>query len=333
MALGDWPEQDRPWAARYILCLAKVGATFEVSEVRQSELIAAAEAAGEPAADLFGDPDALATEDGAELAISDAEAMATDRAGARDALEYGGVSLLLLGVIAAAMVLFGGGRVDITVGWLAVLSAIVAAVVLCCAASMQFIAGRLKASGALVALAVLAVVVGGSQVAWPGRNTVLIGGLPAWCAGIGLLVPGALVMGVARCVPARAPRTTFDDEEWFARFHGVLVSKGMSRTVAREHERSLREGLATSALDEYGRPDTFARRLADDDPATPSRRLWWGAAGWLAFALLHASFIPGDSGFWLVLRVVVVGGLLWLALRSAVSAGRARPKATSEATA
>ncbi|MGX9294881.1 hypothetical protein [Tsukamurella paurometabola] len=330
MAVDDWPEGDRPWAARYILGLAKAGVSLDVSSSRQEELITAVEAAEEPAAELFGNPDVLAAEDAAELAVSDAEAMATESAGVRDALEFGGVSLIFVGLIAAVMVLLGGGRVDVTVGRVALVSAIAAAVVLGGAASMQFMAGRLKVAGLLAALAVLAVGVGGSQVEWSGRSTVLIGGLPAWAAAIGLLLPGVVVLVVARAVPARVPRTTFDDEEWFSRFRGVLLAKGTPRAVVREHERTLREGLSTRAFDEYGRPDALALRLVADDPATPSRRLWWGAAGWFGFALLHASFLPDSSGFWLVLRVVVVGGLLWLSIRSALRARRARPASSSK---
>ncbi|MBS4104709.1 hypothetical protein, partial [Tsukamurella paurometabola] len=113
-------------------------------------------------------------------------------------------------------------------------------------------------------------------------------------------------------------------------FRGVLLAKGTPRAVVREHERTLREGLSTRAFDEYGRPDALALRLVADDPATPSRRHRWGAVGWFAFALLQASFIPGETGAWLVFRVAFTVFLLVLAGRSALRARRARPASSSK---
>ncbi|KXO96736.1 Uncharacterised protein [Tsukamurella tyrosinosolvens] len=331
MAVDDWPEQDRAWAGRYVLGLARLGVPLSSTDARQDELIAAARDAGVPAADLFGDPAEAAAADAPDLNDADATAEDADGAGAREALAYGGTALIFIGVIAAAMLLIGGGGpVDVTVGMLAVTFAIVTALVVGGAAAMQFVAGRLRIAAYLAAVAIGAVLVGGSQVTWSGRGVVVVADLPRWGAALALLVPGVLAILIARRVPRRAPQTTWSDEEWFARFRGVLISKGTPGTVVREHERSLREGLTSTAADEYGRPDSLALQLVAADPAAQSRRMWWGAAGWMVFALLQATFIPGETGAWLVFRVAFTVFLLALAGRSVLRARRARPASSSK---
>ncbi|RDH12889.1 hypothetical protein [Tsukamurella pulmonis] len=327
MALDDWPERDRRWAARYILCLAKEGVTLEASDARQSELIAAAEAAGAPAADVFGDPDELAAEDAKDFADADVVAMAEDGFGLREALAYAGVALVFLGAIAGVFVLAKGAtdRVDITAGPVVLMVGIAVALVAGSAASMFFSTGRLRAACGWAAVAVVGVLVGGSQVSWSGRHAVLVAGVPRWPIIAALLVPGLLSILLSRAIPERSSQDAWTDEAWFIRFRGVLVSKGVPSVTVREHERSLREGLTgTSAFAEYGRPDALGHRLAAEDPAAAGRRIWWGAVGWFAFALLHASFIPGETGAWLVFRLVVTAGLVWLGVRSALRARHAQ---------
>lgn len=333
MALDDWPEPDRDWAGRYLLGLFREGVEASASSERQAELIAAVHAAGVPAEELFGDPADVARADAPDLAGPSAVAAAesADRAGARDAVGYAGAALLLLGVIAAIMVLVSGdGPIDVRVGVVAVLLAIIGGMIAGSVALFHSMAGRLRAAALAGAVAVGVVLVGGSQVTWSGRDVVLIADLPRWAAALGLLLPGVLAILTARLVPARAAQTAWDDDAWFDRFRGVLTTKGVPAGVAREHERTLREGLAgTTAMQEYGRPDAFALTLAADDPAAPGRRLWWGAAGWFALAVLQAAFIPDDHGFWLLLRVVLIALLIWLGVRSALRARRARPAAPS----
>ncbi len=334
MAVGDWPERDRSWAGRYILGLARLGVPLSSTEARQNELIEAVQGAGVSAAELFGDPAEAAAADAPDLEDADATAEDADGAGAREALAYGGAGLLFMGVIAAVRLhIGGGGPVDVTVGILAVGFAIVAGLILGGAAMMQFVAGRIGVAACLGAAAIVAVLVGASQVSWSGRDVVVVADIPRWGASLALLLPGILAIFVARLVPPRSPRTTWSDDEWFARFRGVLMAKGTPRSAASEHERALRDGLSTTAYDEYGRPDALALKLVADDPATPGRRHWWGAAGWFAFALLQVSFIPSDTGVWLVLRIGFVIGLVALAARSAFRARRARPNAPSRGAA
>ncbi|NMD56776.1 MULTISPECIES: hypothetical protein [Tsukamurella] len=332
MAVDDWPEGDRQWAGEYILGLFRAGVPAGATVTRQTELIAAAEAAGAPAVELFGDPGEAARADAPDLMDADAVAADADEIGLRKTLVYGGVALMFMGVIAAIMVVIdGAGAVDVTVGMTVVMVAIVAALLLGIAATNHFRAGRLTSAKVLAVLAVTAVVVGGSQVAWPGRDVILMDGLPRWAAALALLGPGVLAIIVGRMIPERVPQDSWTDEEWFDRFRGVLVSKQVSPAAAREHERSLRDGLAVPAFEEYGRPDVLALRLASEDPAAPSRRQWWGAAGWFAFAVLQATFIPGETGAWLVVRIAFTIGLLALAVRSALRARAAGP--ASRATA
>lgn len=104
MALDDWPESDRKWAARYILCLAvKQDVRLEASQVRQAELIEAVQSSGVSAAELFGDPDEAAEADGPELRTIGGAASVSRHSGRdysddewfrrlRRALRWGGVS-------------------------------------------------------------------------------------------------------------------------------------------------------------------------------------------------------------------------------------------------
>ena len=133
MALDDWPEPDRDWAGRYLLGLFREGVEASASSERQVELIAAVHAAGVPAEELFGDPADVARADAPDLAGPSAVAAAesADRAGARDAVGYAGAALLLLGVIAAIMVLVSGdGPIDVRVGVVAVLLAIIGGLII-----------------------------------------------------------------------------------------------------------------------------------------------------------------------------------------------------------
>ncbi|MDP0396958.1 hypothetical protein [Tsukamurella strandjordii] len=327
MALEDWPQSDRRWAARYILCLAKAGVSLDASNDRQAELIGSVEASGTSATELFGDPDELAVADAPLLDASETSAAAAESLGARDILAAAGGLLVVQGIIAGVVLLVtGGGPVDVRVGPLVGLLGIVACEVLGMAAIAYFTAGRMRAAAGMAAAAVAVLMASAAILTASGGGAVLVAGVPRWGIALALLVPGGLVYALSRCLSERTPQTDWSDEQWFDRFRGTLRAQGVSADVAREHERSLRADLTESAVGEYGQPGALARRLASDDTSATSRRVWWSTAGWLALALFVGISAIGESGIALAARIALVLGLLLIAVGTGGRAWQTRSK-------
>ncbi|BDD80733.1 hypothetical protein TPB0596_04960 [Tsukamurella pulmonis] len=325
MALDDWPERDRRWAARYILCLAKEGVTLEASDARQSELIAAAEAAGAPAADVFGDADLLAAADASDIAQSWVPTASISTGGLRSRLDAVGFVLLFLGLAASIVVVSGGATSDITFRGV-VLAAIVAAATFLGGEGMgAFAEGRLRTAAALVVGCVGVIVGGVALMMAVGADRILVADAPWWITIPALFVPGALLIVAARLVPAQGPtRKPLTADEWFGRFRGALLSAGVSAGATREHERTLRSD-SVDVGQEYGDPVVFARRLAaQDDSAIDRRRSrkTWGIV--LLVALLAFNLATSESdgalwGFQVVLVVLAAAALapsVWNGIRS-----------------
>ncbi|ADG77114.1 putative protein OS=Tsukamurella paurometabola (strain ATCC 8368 / DSM / CCUG 35730 /CIP 100753 / JCM 10117 / KCTC 9821 / NBRC 16120 / NCIMB 702349/ NCTC 13040) OX=521096 GN=Tpau_0473 PE=4 SV=1 [Tsukamurella paurometabola] len=332
MALDDWPERDRRWAARYILCLAvKQDVSYEASEARQAELIAAVESAGLPAAELFGDPDEAAAADGADIRSSEPPPAPLLGGGRQDGIDAMGVAYLTVGVPAAILVpMVGGARVDVTVGTVALMAGIVIALFAGGAAWSAAAEGYPRRAMALGLTAVAAALFAASQVSWPNRADVLVAGLPSWIAVPAILAPGIVALVVARFV-SNEPRQAeeYTDDQWFMRFRDVLRSRWVSADVIDEHVRSLRADLpdVSTATEEYGDPVALARRLANDDSAADRRRWTWKAAAFAVFAFLvlfgAITSLIGDGPSWGVLAPIAV---VFLYAPTALKSWRSRPR-------
>ncbi|CAM3949366.1 hypothetical protein ACXYTP_19485 [Tsukamurella ocularis] len=288
MEAKSFAERDKQWGAHYLLVLAgQDGINREILVRRQNELVDSVAAAGVPAAELFGDPGALARADAAELGSADVAAAAAESFGMHDILTVAGWLLLLQGLIAGIVVLVGGdGPVDVTVGPVILFAAIATTMLGGLVAVGEFSAGRVRRA-AIVAVATVVALAGGVVLAgWAGDWTVLIADAPIWGIALACLLPGVLVIGASRFVPERQPHIGWTDEEWFAQLRDGLLAMGVSGETAREHERALRAGVTATAVDDYGQPGAMARRLAADDPAAPRRR-------WRLKVAVTAVFVVG----------------------------------------
>lgn len=325
MEAKAFAERDKQWGARYLLVLAgQDGVNREIVVRRQNELVDSIAAAGVSADELFGDPGALARADAAEIGSADADAEAAESLGMRDVFAYLTGMSLLAGAIAGGTILFdGSGPVDIRAGATALTVGIFACLVFAAGAVAFFTVGRVKSTLWMGAAAIGALVLGGVATGvWGDR--VVIAGVPRWSVATALLLlPSALMFALWRLVPARTPQTHWTDVEWFERFRGTLRAKGVPSDVAKEHERSLRAELTTSAFEDFGAPGAMAQRLAGDDPRAESRRLWRWTAFWSGAAALNLLLALDDGGSPTIVRVALSVVAVLLACVTATRAWKA----------
>lgn len=274
MEAKSFAESDKQWGARYALTLAgQDGINREILVRRQNELVDSIDAAGVPAWELLGDPVELARADSVEYGSAEVQATAEDGFGLRDILTVAGWLLTFQGFIAGIVVLVDGdGPVDVTAGPVVLFVAIAATLLGGLVAMGEFSAGRARRTAVATIATIMAFVGGAAFASWAGDRAVLLAGVPVWGVALACLLPGALVFGVSRCMPRRAPQTEWTDEQWFARLRDGLRAKGVSADTVREHERALRADVTSTAVDDYGQPGAMVQRLAAEDPAAPRRR-------------------------------------------------------------
>ncbi|RDB46472.1 hypothetical protein [Tsukamurella tyrosinosolvens] len=325
MEAKSFAERDKQWGARYLLVLAgQDGINREILVRRQNELVDSAAAAGMPAVELFGDPGALARADAAEFGSADADAAAAESVGMRDVFAYLAVMFLLVGVIAGGIALFdGSGAVDIEAGMVALAVGIVGAMSLGSAAVAFFTTGRTSSTVRFGAGAVGSVALGAIAAGVLG-DRLLFADAPRWSVAAACLLPSALMFVLWRLVPERVAQTEWTDDEWFERLRETLRSKGVSKEVAAEHERSLRAGLTTTASEDFGMPGAMAQRLAADDPGAESRRWKRWTALWIAAAALNLVLAVDESGSPTIVRAALSVAALGLAGVTASRAWKAR---------
>jgi len=273
MEAKSFAERDKQWGARYLLVLAgQDGINREILVRRQNELVDSIDAAGVPADELFGDPVALARADADELGTAEIAAASEEGFGRRDILSVAGLLLILQGVIAGILVIVGGdGPVDVTVGPAVLFAAIAASMLAGFVAVAEFSAGRTRKTVTAGVSGIVILLGGAALSAWAGDRTVLVAGVPVWGVALACVLPGIFVFAIGRAVPKSVPQTQWTDEQWFARLRDGLRAKGVSAATVDEHERTLRAGIISTAVDDFGQPGAMVHRLASEDPAAPHR--------------------------------------------------------------
>ncbi|WP_104111323.1 hypothetical protein [Arthrobacter sp. N199823] len=299
--IDEWPERDRPWAARYMVVVSRPEVSSAAIDARARELISALREADAPADVLFGDPGEIAEEDVRVLGTNEEAVSASEGGGPRQGLSFIGTALTFLGVSSALVMLTRGvWQIDVELGPLCIVLGILGVSIAANLAWTLFVAGSTGWTLVVGAggLAYMAGCIWLAAAVGPGY--LLIAGVPLWALMIGMALPGVLVLLVARLVPRRPLRSAWADDEWLRRFRGAMRSQGVYGDVAREHERSVRAGIDEGEggyYVEFGHPVVFARSLAVDDNRAAIRRWRWSSSFQVAVPLLMCVLISFSESF------------------------------------
>lgn len=274
-----WSVRDEAWVARYRTSLTKRHVPALVLEQRVGELLAAVREVGTSAEDLFGDAEALALEDAAELATAEEAVRSSLGGGLRPVLWEIGGTLTGIGAVATVLTsIRGGWSVDIDIAHALVAAGVLVLFVGWVVVKALFAAGRsVGAVGALVATS--AVAVGAiASAAGVGKGHIAVSGAPVPVLALGMLAPGITALVTSHRMQQQALRESWDDGVWLKRFRGSLKARLMPAAAARGHvaeiEQVLGSGRGSSAYAEFGHPLVLAREIADADPGARARR-WW----------------------------------------------------------
>ena len=321
--------EDPAWWWVYTLRVAQPQVPTEAIDARLDELRGAVRDFGQSPSSLFGDPSALAAADVAELGTPEEVLRTEGVAGGRVALTRVGIGLVLFGPLALVFLLF-------STGWSAALPSkmVVAAVGLMtfgvglALARIFYFAARPVAMAVSLLLGLAgfaggAVFVGLSRGTgwWPSE-------FPTLLAALVVLLPGVTTLLVAGLVPERDLRTEWGETEWWRRFRGALVLRGMPVWRVREQEREVRLALDEAGVSgadaEYGNPIVFARRLAADDRSARAVRWAWGGVGALTIPVAVAiSTVAADP--WRMRDVVFLAVAVVLIVAVSLARWRSRP--------
>jgi hypothetical protein len=299
-----WPVQDQQWVARYRTSIAGKHVPARALEERERELLRALRDAEVSATELFGDPDALAAEDAAELATVDEEVRGSLGGGLRPALREVGNTLMGIGVV-AVLIMFvrHGWYVDIDVALALVAAGVTVVFVGWVVSRALFAAGRAASAVGVLVAAGAAALAGIAAAANLGSGHIAASDVPAPLLALGMLAPGVVALVVPSRMPQPEYRECWDDAEWLRRFRGGLRARLVTATAARGHVAEIEQALVagrTSAYAEFGHPLTLARELAKAD-GSARRRRWW------------VSTVTGTGGP-LAIAVVVIANQSWGAL-------------------
>jgi hypothetical protein len=306
-----WPARDRQWVARYRMSIAGKHVPAKALEERERELLHAVRDAEVPATELFGDADALAAEDAAELATVDEEVCASLGGGLQPALREVGNTLMGIGVVAVLiMFIRHGWSVDIDIALALVAGGVTIVFVGWVISRALFAAGRSASALGVLIAAGAAALAGIASAASLGSGHIAASDVPALLLAPGMLAPGVVALVAANRMPQQLSRESWDDTEWLRRFRGGLRARLVPAAAARGHVAEIDQALVTgetSAYAEFGHPLTLARELAAADRAARKRR-WWvstvaGTGGPLAIAAL---VIANQSWGALTIPVAVV---------------------------
>jgi hypothetical protein len=278
MGVDQWSAQDQGWATRYRTVMTAKHVPASSLQQREHELLDAVRATRTPAAELFGDATALATEDAAELATAEEEVRTSLGAGLRPVLQEIGGRLTGIGVVAVLlMVLRSGWSIDVDIAHALLAASVLLAFIGWVVLRALFVAGR---PGSTISASVLlgAVVVAGIAFAANlGSGHYAARDVPVPLAAAVLLTPGVVLLVVSQAMPQQVLRQQWSDEQWMRRFTGALRTRLMPSRTTRDHVTEIEHALelaGTTASTEFGHPLVLARELAAANRIARTRR-WW----------------------------------------------------------
>jgi hypothetical protein len=318
-----WPVGDKAWVTRYRAAMSAKHVPAQVLEERERELLDAAHGADLSAAELFGDAEALASEDAAELATTDEAVRTSLGGGLRPALREVGGALIGIGVVAvAATVVRHGWFVDIDIAHVLVAWSVLVAFLGWIIGRAFLSAGRpVPAIGALI---VVAVVFAASIVsaATLGSGHIAASNVPVPLLALVLLAPGVIALVAGNRTPQPVLREGWNDDEWLRRLHSGLRTSLVPAATAREHIAEIEHvvrATPTSAFAEYGHPLVLARELAAADRTARARRWWVSTIAGTGTPLVIAALILINHS-WGALTIPLAG-LVVIAAAIALRAG------------
>lgn len=313
----------------YLWHASQPAVSVEAVQARLEQLRVAVLEAGEAAEVVLGDPAVLAASDVEDLSTLEEELRTAGVAGPRGVLTKLGFALILMAV-PAFLLTDVGWRVDVPPGVIAIVGAFFAGAIGVASAILCFRAARPVAM--LFSMVFwLSVVLACVAVGTAYRDVEpLATDVPVLLVGAFLLVPGVVVLVIARRVPESSPRSQWDDSDWLRRFRGALLLQGVSRSRIREQELEVRQMMseagATSLYDECGHPIGFARQIAAHDRTAKVRRWGWVNVAQVFIPVFIALVaLPGGDQSWTWWRIVIVGFAVLLFVGSVADQWRSRP--------
>ncbi|PAU90613.1 hypothetical protein CK505_09615 [Kocuria sp. WN036] len=324
MDADQWSAQDRGWASRYRTVMTGKHVPESSLQEREHELLDAVRVAQVSAAELFGDPTALATEDAAELATVEEEVRTSLGAGLRPVLqEIGGRLTGISAVAALLMVLRHGWSIDVDIAHVLVAASVLLAFLGWVVLRALFVAGR---AGVTISVSVVlgAVVVAGIAFAANlGSGHYAARDVPVVLLASAMLTPGVVLLAVSQRMPQQVLRQEWNDEQWLRRFTSGLRTRLVPSRSVRDHVTEIEQALelsGTSAYAEFGHPLVLARDLAATHRIARTRR-WWALtfAGTLTPLVIAALIVDAHSwgaltipvALAFVLSAAVVLGTAW----------------------
>lgn len=329
----SWPVRDHAWVTRYRASMARQHVPALALEGRERQLLDAVQSAEAPAADLFGDADALATEDAAELATVDEAVRTSLGGGLRPALlEIGGSLTGIGGVGVLLMIIRGGWSVDIDAAHVLVAAGVLVVFVGWLVFRALFSAGRSVAAVVALGFAGVLAVAGIASAATLGLGHIAASNVPVPLLALGMLGPGVVALVAVSRMPQQGLREAWDDSDWLRRFRGGLRARLMPEDTARGHVAEIEQALRSegaSAFAEFGHPLVLARELAATDRTARARR-WWATAiaGTGAPLVIAMLVLTNDS--WGVLTIPVAIAFVLTAAVTLVVGWNDRPWVTGQ---
>ncbi len=323
MGVDQWSAEDQKWATRYRTVMTGKHVPASSLQEREHELLDAVRAARVPAAELFGDATALATEDAAELATVEEEIRTSLGAGLRPVLrEIGGRLTGISAVAVLLMVLRHGWSIDVDIAHVMVAASVLLAFLGWVVLRALFTAGR---SGLMISAGVVLSAVVAAGIAFAanlGSGHYAARDVPVPLLALAMLTPGVVMLAVSHRIPQQVLRQQWNDEQWLRRFTGGLRARLMPSPTIRDHVTEIEQNLdlsGTSAYTEFGHPLVLARELAAANRVARTRR-WWVLAVFGTLTPLVIAALIATSDSWGALTIPVA---LAFVLSAAVVLGTA----------
>ena len=273
-----WSETDQAWVTRYRALMAGKHVPAVALEERERDLLNAVREADMPAAELFGDASTLAADDVLELATTAETVRTSEGGGPRHAVKDAGGTLLVMGIVSAALLaLRSGWSADIYFAHLVLAVSVAIPFIGWIAARALFAAGRSVAMTGVITSAVAIALAGIASAAALGNDHIAARAVPVPLLGVVLIIPGVVTLVWASRMRQQVLRTSWDDTDWLQRLRGGLRARLVPATTERGHVAEIKQALDasdTSAYEEYGHPLVLAREIADANRTSRSR-LWW----------------------------------------------------------
>ncbi|MFT4213450.1 MAG: hypothetical protein QM622_01560 [Microbacterium sp.] len=277
--MGLWPDRDAAWVLAYLVRVTRPDVPSAAIDARLDELCAAAHDADEPAESLFGNPFDVAAQDAEDLATPEEALRASGGGGARATVRSLGTQLVLIALFVTFLLLCAQGgswTIALTPGLVMLLSGSGSAALGLGGARILASSGHAIGAVASAVAGIGGFVVGIAYRATHPDSTPWWPDAPILLIGAAAVVPGTALLWASRYIPDRGLRSAWTNTQWWRRFRGALVLRGMPPRRARDREREVHDALeeigATNAHLEFGHPVVFARSLADDDPQAKTVR-------------------------------------------------------------